>query len=163
MMDINPADVLAAGDTFGVVSEGSDSLTFEQALEYERALLNAKARLDEALGLVRTQLLKLLDSPRQVGPVLYKSEPDKKFVADHDQVRKRLITIALHDPSTGELLEAGPAVERAWSLMAALYLSPSVEPKKAGLDRLGLAKTEVGDFVPKGRKVTSIVLSEEEP
>lgn len=160
-MELNTQDVAAAGDVFDAVAEASDSLTIEDAIAYSQALAAAQVKLRDAIGLIDTQLRKLLDSPRQVGSKVYMVKADGKWRPEHDVIKKAIISRSITD-NNGALLSPAQAAERAVTFTYAAFVSASMMPKLSALEKFGLEKKDVARWEKTGTKVVVQALEEEE-
>jgi len=61
MNQITVADIDAMCDVLNDLAEVSDELTLEDAMALKAALGRAKTKIDEAIGLLRTQAITVLD------------------------------------------------------------------------------------------------------
>jgi hypothetical protein len=159
-MDTNIHDVEATGDVFGQVGEMSDSLSREAAIAFKEALGRAKKRLEDALGLVNTQIIRTLDSPVVVGKRKWYLTDDGKWRPDHARVRKLIVDAVSTPNHAGEVPTAKEAATQAVELTMRCYVSPATVPKKEGLDRLGVAKTAVARWEKTGTKIETEDLEE---
>jgi hypothetical protein len=157
---VTAADILAAVDILDDVGESSDSLTVEDAVVLLQAVEEVMAAARRAVGLLNTQLVATLESPRQFGNKVYEIVNDGKWRPEHGAV-KAAVKIASVVDANGELRHPTDAVERCMSLLYALYVSPSQMPKVGGLDALGLDKADVAEFDRAGRKVRVTEIVEE--
>jgi hypothetical protein len=159
-MDTNIHDVEATGDVFGQVGEMSDSLSMTDAIAFKEALGRAKKRLEDALGLVNTQIIRTLDSPVEVGKKRWFLTDDGKWRPNHDRVRKLIVDAVATPNHAGEVPTAKEAAQQAVELTMRCYAMPSTMPKKDGLDRLGVAKTAVARWEKTGTKIETEDLEE---
>ena len=117
-------------------------------------------KVKETLGLIDTQLVNTLESPRPINGMLYEvRKSDGKWRPDHMLVDQAVRRVSLIDPETGEMFKGGEAVDRCMGIMADLYRAASTMPKVGGLDKLGLKKWDVAEQEPgkPALKVTPIV------
>jgi hypothetical protein len=157
---VTAADILAAVDILDDVGESSDSLTVEDAVVLLQAVEEVMAAARRVVGLLNTQLVATLESPRQFGNRVYEVVNDGKWRPDHSAVKahvKQQSVVNVH----GELRHPAEAVERCMALLYALYVSPSQMPKTGGLEELGLDKPDVAEFDRAGRKVRVTEIVEE--
>ena len=152
-MDLNVHDVEATGDVFVALGELSDSLSMEDAIAYKEALGRVKKVLEGVIGLVNTQIIRTLDSPVQVGNRIWYTADDGKWRPDHAEVRKLVVDEVSKPDVNGEVPTARDAATQAFELAKILYVMPGTMPKKAGLDRLGVARNRVARWEKTGTKI----------
>lgn len=156
-------DVAAMIDVLDELAEKSDSMTVEEAVELRESIVELRQRAQTVLGLADTQLVTILESPREIGGNLYEvRQSDGKWRPLHTKVIARVKEVAPFNTDTGEILSPSEAAERAALLMSNLYVSPQGMPKVGALKALGLKKWDVAiqDAGQPVLKVTPIV---EEP
>lgn len=146
-------DVLAMLDVIDDMAEGTDSLGVEDAIKMREAVVELRRRANVLLGLIDTQLIDTLESPREFNGQRYRIAADGKWEPFHDKVHAAVKERALIDRETGEMRGPGPAVEEAMKLMTDCYVAPSTFPKTGALERMGLEKSDVGRFDGKRKKV----------
>lgn len=160
---MTPADVRASIDVLDDVGESSDSLNVEDAVAMVEAVKEVLKKARETVGLIETQLVAILESPRIFGDIEYKIVSDGKWRPDHSKVQGSLKRHALVDVETGEIRDANSALDEAMRLFYACHVGPQQMPKVGGLDLLGLDKTDVAEFDRAGKKVrTTPIVSEVE-
>lgn len=160
---MTPQDILAAGDVLADLEELSDSLSVEDAVAYREAVTDLLTRVKTALGLIDTQLVNTLESPRPINGMLYEvRKSDGKWRPDHMLVDNAVKRVSWIDPETGEIFEGSEAVDRCMAIMADLYRSASTMPKVGALDKLGLKKWDVAEQEP-GKPVLKVTPIVEEP
>ena len=149
---MTPADVRATIDVMTDVGESSDSLNPVDALEMLEAVQEVMKSVRETAGLLESQLVAVLESPREFNGTLYEIVPNGKWRPDHSKVQAKVKQHSLVDTETGELRSKDQAVERAISLMHGCYVSPNGMPKVGGLDTVGLDKSDVAHYERAGKK-----------
>jgi hypothetical protein len=151
---ITPDDIRAIMDVLADVDEASDALSVEDAMALREALVELATRVRTSVGLIDSQLVSVLESPREFNGQLYEVRPDGKWRPDHNRVKAEVKRHSVVDVSTGELRSAPDAVERCMSLLYSLYVAPSAMPKVGALEGLGLDKADVGHYERAGQKVS---------
>jgi len=146
---MTPDDIRAASDVLVDLQNDSDSLDIETAVAYREAVNELMTAVRSTLGLIDTQLISILESPREINGMRYEvRKSDGKWRPDHLPVDGAVKQAALIDRETGEFRDTKLAVEEAIALMADLYRSASTMPKIGALDKLGLKKWDVADQEP---------------
>lgn len=151
-MNIHP-DIAAMMDVLDEMSESTDGLDVEQAVELRESIVELRRRAATVLGLVDTQLINTLESPREFDGQRYRIGMEGKWTPYHDKVTAAVKERAIVDTETGEFREAGPAVEEAIRLMRECYVAPATFPKTGALGKMGLEKSDVGFFEGKRPKL----------
>lgn len=146
-------DIQAMLDVIDDMAEDTDSLEVEAAVALRESIVELRRRANTLLGLIDTQLIATLESPREFGGQRYRVAKNGKWLPDHSKVTAAVKDRALIDRETGEVRGAGPAVEEAIRWMAACYVSPSGMPKTGALDQMGVDKSDVARFDGKGQKI----------
>jgi hypothetical protein len=153
-------DVAAMCDVLGELAEKSDSMTIEEAVQLRESIVELRSQAAMVLGLAETQLVTILESPREIDGNRYEVKAsDGKWRPNHSQVIAKVKEVAVVNTDTGEMLSPAQAAERAALLMSNLYVANSTMPKVGALDTLGLKKWDVAVQEP-GKpvlKVTPIV------
>lgn len=143
---MTPNDIRAALDVLAEVDELSDGLGIEEAVSYREAVNELFTKVKETLGLIDTQLVNTLESPRPINGMLYEiRKNDGKWRPDHMLVDQAVQQQSLVDTETGEFRDAREAVQAAIAAMDAMYRGPNTMPKVGGLDKLGLKKWDVAE------------------
>ena len=150
---MTPADVKATIDVLSDVGESSDSLNVEDSVDMLEAVKEVLKKARETVGLIETQLVAILESPRIFGDTEYKIVSDGKWRPDHNKVQASIKNYSMCDRETGEIRNASDAVDEATRLFYACHVGPQQMPKVGGLDLLNLDKTDVAEFDRAGRKV----------
>ena len=112
------------------------------------------------LGLIDTQLITVLEGPREINGVRYEvRKSDGKWRPDHSKVAAVVKRNAAVDPMTGEMFDCFDSAQRAISMMEELYLAASTMPKVGALEKLGLKRWDVAEQEPgkPALKTTAIV------
>ena len=151
--DIQHPDIAAMLDVIDDMVEGTDSLDVEAAIALRESVVELRRRANVLLGLIDTQLIAILESPREFNGQRYRVAKDGKWEPFHDKVHAAVKERALVDRETGELRGSGQAVEEAIRLMTECYVAPSSFPKTGALEKMGLEKSDVGRFDGKRMKV----------
>lgn len=158
---ITPADIGAIHDVLADVDESSDSLTIEDAAAMLQAVKSMVFAARCTIGLLETQLVNLLESPRVIDGQLYEiKKSDGAWRPDHSKVDARVRQHALGiNQTTGEMRSVSEAVDETLATMASLYRAASTMPKVGALADLGLKKWDVAEQEPGKRvlKVTPVV------
>jgi hypothetical protein len=147
-------DVAAMIDVLADLGESSDSMTVEEAVALRESMVELRKKAGEVLGLADTQLVTVLESPREFDGQLYEIKSDGKWRPLHHKIDAAVKDAAMIDRSTGEKRSASAAVDVAIGLMSACYVAPSTFPKTGALDALGLDKDDVGLLERAGKKVS---------
>jgi hypothetical protein len=146
-------DILAMTDVLEDMVEATDSLDVEGAIIMRESIVELRRKAGVLLGLIDTQLISILESPREFGGQRYRVANEGKWLPYHDKVVAEVKKRAVVDLETGEMRSPGEAAEAAIKLMADCYVSPSGFPKTGALERMGLEKSDVGRFDGKGKKI----------
>ena len=148
MTDIHP-DVAAMMDVLDEFIEETDSLEVEAAMMLRESVVELRRRAATLLGLIDTQLIDILESPREFDGIRYKvKKSDGKWRPDHSKVTSVVKRNAAVDPMTGEMFDCFDSAERAIRMMMDLYVAASTMPKVGALDELGLKKWDVAEQEP---------------
>jgi len=159
---MTPEDIRAAGDVLDDVAELSDSMDIETAVAYREAANELWKKVRDTIGLIDTQLVTVLESPRAINGMLYEvRQSDGKWRPDHMPVDSAVKHHSLVDTETGEFRETKLAVEAAIAIMADLYRSASTMPKVGALADLGLKKWDVAEQEP-GKPVLKVTPTAED-
>ena len=150
--DLHP-DILAMLDVVDDMAEDTDSLDVEAAILLRESVVELRRRANVLLGLIDTQLISTLESPREFNGQRYRIGKDGKWEPFHDKVVAAIKERSVVDRETGEIRTPGHAAEEAIRLMAACYVAPSTFPKTGALEAMGLEKSDVGRFDGKRQKV----------
>jgi hypothetical protein len=147
-------DVLASTDVLNVVANASDSMTPEECVEFRIACEKVMKVARDTIGLLNTQLVKILDGQPAIireGRKFYIGYKSKSERTDHDLVAKHVVGVALDvaremdvsgpDPEPAELIVIG--AKAATKIMTDLYLAPSTDVKKGQLDRYGIPRSVI--------------------
>lgn len=160
---MTPEDIRAAGDVLDDVAELSDSMTVEQAVAYREAANELWTKVKQTIGLLDTQLVTVLESPRAFNGMLYEvMQSDGKWRPDHMLVDQEVQRQSLINMETGEFRDPTEAVQAAMETMSDLYRSAQTMPKVGGLKKLGLNKWDVADQEPGKPKLKTTPTVEEE-
>lgn len=162
MSELHP-DIEAMLDVIDDMGDDTDSLEVEEAIRLRESVVELRRRANVLLGLIDTQLIDTLESPREFNGQRYRIGTEGKWVPFHDKVTAEVKARALVNRDTGEMREPGPAVEVAIALMKDCYVAPSTFPKTGALDKMGLDKGDVGTFDGKRKKVVVEPVAPKEP
>lgn len=155
-MMIQDPDIAAMADVLDGMAEDTDSLSVEAAVALRESVIELRRRAATLLGLIDTQLVSVLESPREFNGIRYSIVNDGKWRPMHSKIKAAVKRDAVAiDTETGEMRSAAEAVDHAVETMYALFVSPSTFPKTGGLDDLSLDKGDVGRFEVSGRKVST--------
>lgn len=146
-------DVLAMLDVLDGMVEETDSLEVEAAIALRESVVELRRRANVLLGLIDTQLIAILESPREFNGQRYRVAKDGKWEPFHEKVHAAVKDRALINRETGEVRGSAPAIEEAIRMMADCYVSPGSFPKTGALERMGLEKSDVGRFDGKRQKI----------
>jgi hypothetical protein len=146
-------DIAAMTDVLEDMVEDTDSLDVESAIVLRESIVELRRKANVLLGLIDTQLISILESPREFGGQRYRVANEGRWLPYHDKVVAEVKKRAVVDLETGEVRSPGEAAEEAIKLMADCYVSPSAMPKTGALDRMGIDKSDVGRFDGKGKKI----------
>lgn len=153
MTEIEHPELAAMGDVVDQMCEQTDALSVEDAVMWRESVIELRRRAATLLGLIDTQLVNVLESPREFDGIRYWIGKDGKWRPLHAKIKSEVKRAAVMDHETGELFDARGAADRAIEMMYELFVSPATFPKTGGLDRLGVDKEDVGTFDETGRKV----------
>ena len=143
---MTPEDIQAASDVLADVDQLTDSLGIEEAVAFRVRINELFTQVKQTLGLIDTQLITVLESPREINGNLYEvRKSDGKWRPDHMLVDNIVKKQSLVNTDTGEMLSANAAAEKAMMLMSELYRSASTMPKVGALKKLGAAKWDVAE------------------
>jgi hypothetical protein len=160
---MTPEDIQAASDVLADVDEITDSLGIEEAVAYRVRVNELFTQVKQTLGLIDTQLIAVLESPREINGNLYEvRKSDGAWRPDHTLVDRIVKKQSLVNTDTGEMLSANGAAEKAMMLMAELYRAPSTMPKIGVLKKLGAAKWDVAEQEP-GKAYLKVTAVAEDP
>lgn len=151
---MNRYDITAITDVLADIDEISDSLSIEEAADMLQAVEELMKAVRQTKGLLETQLINTLESPRVIDNRRYAVKNDGKWRPDHSKVQAAVKSHSLVDRVTGEMFEAPAAVDRAMTFMHDLYVSPQGMPKVGGLGELGLDKPDVARFDKNGKRLS---------
>lgn len=134
------ADIDAAGMVLKDITELSDSLSAEDALDYRLAIEKLRAAAADTIKDLDTQLRRVLEHQVERHGRYYwigHKKDSERFI--HGKIAGEVQRRALQpDPDSGEIPDAPTAVRRAVALMRGLYLSDSTKAKIGALHSLGL-------------------------
>ena len=150
-MNIHP-DIAAMIDVIAELNETTDSMTVEEAVHVRESVVELRRAANVLLGLCDTQLLAVLESPREFDGMRYSVGNDGKWRPNQMKIDSAVKRHSLVDEN-GEVRPAGEAVERAIAMMRSCYVANSTFPKTGALDALGLDKPDVGHYEKTGSKV----------
>jgi hypothetical protein len=159
----NTNDIRAAIDVINQITEISDTLAVDRAIELQEALRELIKAAQGAISLLDTQVkAKLERSAQIVGTKAYAVKPTGKWRPDHGKLKGRLAMLVRFDPVTGakrSKLTIEQAVDRTVDLMYKLYVAPAAVPKQGGLKELGLQLSDFCVWEKTGSEVVSMDLS----
>ena len=154
---ITPADIVGMIDVLSEVAEQSDSMEADEAIALMESMGELISEARRILSLVETAVKNHLEAgAREIGGRTYVRKAAGKWRAYHDEIASAVIGQSVVDTATGELRDAKEAASVAVAFMRDLYVSPSVEPKKGGLKRLGLDLLEVSRWEKTGTRIEVI-------
>jgi hypothetical protein len=153
MTEVQHPDVAAMLDVIDDMAEATDSLDVEAGILLRESIVELRRRANVLLGLIDTQLIATLESPREFNGQRYRVANDGKWTPFHEKVDAEIKKRALVDMETGELRPAAEAVEEALRWAGKCYLAPSTFPKTGALTEMGLDKSDVGHFDGKRKKI----------
>lgn len=138
-------DVAAMLDVLNDMCEETDAMSIEDAVFLRESVVELRQSAATLLGLIDTQLVTTLESPRVINGNLYEvRKSDGKWRPDHMPVDAAVRRAAMADEN-GEMHSVGVAVDEAVRIMADLYRAASTMPKIGALEKLGLKKYQVAD------------------
>lgn len=148
------ADLKAMIDVLDDITNASDAIDFDEAVELLDGLYEVIPAVKDAITLIKMQMLAKLEDggPRTIGDRTFKPIDDNVKRFDHKEIL-RIAAIRAFMDDNGEIRSTGDAVEILADTVADLYLSPSSKAKLEAIDRLGVARDSVIDVERKGRKV----------
>lgn len=132
-------DIDAAGMVLRDISELSDSLSAEEALDYRLAIEALRTQGANTISDLDTQLRLVLEKQVERHGRYYwigRKKESERFL--HGKIAGAVIRRALEPDDNGEIPDAATAVRRAVALMSGLYLSPSTKAKIGKLSAIGL-------------------------
>lgn len=143
---ISLGDIQAFESVLDIIGEQSDDYDLDHAAALIDALGTMKRKLDETVGLLKTQVRKSLDgqtAATTADGLKVKSSPNRKKRPDHDRIRHLVVQRSLRDENGERLALPQAAAEQAVDIMYDLFVAPASEPKADGLTRLGVKKADV--------------------
>lgn len=142
MVDERVADLQATVDYLADLTEQSDGLDMETAVDLSDELGRVKTAVRKLDDLLRTQMLAQLENggPRQFGTRIFARSKDYKSRHDHEVIVRSAIDQAMAAATDQETGEISPrrAAEAAARAMASFYVSPSSTAKVTPLKKLGV-------------------------
>lgn len=160
-MTITTAEVAAMLDVLREVDETSDSMSIENAVRWHEAVTELKAKANETLGLIETQMVATLESPVVRNGTRYEVVSNGKWRPDHEALHSAVKRAAAADEN-GEIRTAHDAADHAITTMRGLFVAPSTMPKTGGLENLGLKKSDVARFEGTNTKKVRVSIAEPE-
>ena len=154
-------DIGAMCDVIADMTETTDSMTVEEAVHLRESIVEMRRQAATLLGLIDTQLVTILESPRVIEGILYEVKSEGKWRPDHGKIVAAVKQHSVVDTETGEMSTAPEATERAMKFMKDLYVSPSGMPKSGGLSKLGLDKSDVAHYEKSGNRLSATAVVEE--
>jgi len=155
------SDLQAVGDVIDWVGEESDSFDAETAILVAEHLAGLARKIATVRSLCEAQARKRLDGqPIRVGNSIYHERQTGKWRPNQAAIRSKVVAVAVADTDTGEIREPREAARVAAELMAALYVSPSTEPKRGGLARIGAELRDVAEWERTGVELKATPLTE---
>lgn len=159
-MKMTPQDVQAVADVLKDVSEESDHMPIEHAALMREEVIRLIVVARETLSLIETEMLrqcegspKVVDMPDGSRHVFLNS-PDYSLTFDHHLVLDRMWKTALDDGSREDgSVDWGVVGQIVETLVTSLYLSPSREPKREGLKKVGIDPRAVESKTLRARKL----------
>lgn len=155
-------DVEAISDVLNDIGEASDSMGVQDGLEMHRTLTELKRKVGETIGLIESQMISILESPRVMEGMRYEVANDGKWRPDHMAIQGAVKKDCVVDEN-GELRHATDAVDRAITRLYALFVANATMPKVGGLEDLGLDKSDVARFESKGKKLKVTIAEPDAP
>jgi len=144
MTDIDRHDLEACNDVFDWITEHSDDLSTEQAVEMLEAIRDTHSALRTAEAMLLSRVLGGIEQPILVGSVAYSKKPKIVLRPRLGKILQAVIDTAVEpDHETGEQPHPREAADRAVTLMADLYVAPSSLPKTGGLKKVSLRLGDV--------------------
>jgi len=162
-MTVTIGDIAAAIDVVAEMVNECDSMTVDEALAMYDLVGQMTSELKRAASMLETQAKSLLEGGgRQIGDRMYGIKPSGKWRYRHDALADDIRVRALGiDETTGEQRSARDAVEIAIKLMQEAYVSPSTEPKKGLLAKLGYTDTpQIAEWDRTGTRLVVTDLSD---
>ena len=154
-MELSPGihpDIRAMMDVIDEMSNGTDSMSIEDAVALRDSVVELRRAAAVLLGFIDTQLVNTLESPREINGMSYRIGNKGKWRPDRMIIDSRVRRAALADEN-GEIRPAGEAVDEAIRIMNSCYVANATFPKTGALEALGLDKTEVGTFEGSGKEL----------
>lgn len=155
-------DIEAMSDVLNDIGEASDTLGVQDGLETHQALTELKRKVTETIGLIETQMVSVLESPRVMEGMRYEVANNGKWRPDHMAIQGAVKKDCVVDEN-GEMRHATDAVDRAISRLYALFVANATMPKTGGLDDLGLDKSDVARFEGSGKKLKVTIAEPDAP
>lgn len=141
---ITPADIQAAIDVVTQLSNEADSQSVEDAVELIGLCSALTKASNDAKAMLEARALSQLEgAPRQIGDDVYMAKPDGKWRTDWAELRRKVLSAGLVSEE-GEILRTKQQVaQRVYGIMMELFVSPSSQPKKGGLEAIRTELKEV--------------------
>lgn len=148
------ADVQAMALVLMEISDESESMSVESAMEMLETLTALKKDVAMAISLIETHLCNTLESPREFNGNLYEVKSAGKWRPDHETVKAAVKRQSVVNMDTGEILTPADAVERCMGLLYELYVQPSLMPKVGALSKIGLDKPDIAHYERTGNRIS---------
>jgi hypothetical protein len=146
--EVTVGDLLLTMDLIDELTEESDTLPLERAIQMRETLSLLASALKRAQSMIDTQVLNLLEQPTIVGERRY--VPATKYAKrwGHYRIAKMVADQAKVDRTTGEIRTVDEAVAGALHQFIQIYLSDSSEAKVSMLRKvLGVGDPEAENLV----------------
>lgn len=153
-------DIAAFLDVLVDLQCEAGDMTLGRTVEMLDALDGVAARLKAVTGAVKTQQLLLTKEPVVHAGTVYASKPTGKWRPDKPKIRRQVIGKATHTKDGEPITDPEVVAGNVYDLMAALYVSPSTEPKSGGIELLGVKKKELMHWQHTGHEVVTKPLGE---
>lgn len=148
---ISIPDLLAYGDVLNDIAELVDGSSFRRLLELADALDEIARLQANVRSLVQTEMVKLAEEPVRVGETIFEASEQYKWRPNIGAIERAVIGRACFDDDGEHISNPEQVAQRAVQIMRELYVSPSTEPKAAGLALLGKSKPEVAERKATGK------------
>ena len=164
MEPIQPNDIAAMDDVVDAAIEQSDDLDLEAAYALRGALAAHFKKVRLAIDMLEMRVAKLLDGQPKIvhtadgNSVALVVKDEGKWRPDQKLIRLKLSSASLYDADGVKLRKMVDVAGRAVDLMYDCFVAPAAMPKQGALDKLGLDKPDIADWVKTGTKLVETKL-----
>jgi hypothetical protein len=152
---IDPNEIDAMCDVLHALEQECENVDFGEATEVRRALGRLITAGQNALSMLESDMVRQVEKhARTVNGVTYVRTPVKSATGDHSLILSAAYKRALQDATREDGTVDWEALgEYVADIVTSLYLSPSSNIKRGGLEFLGLDKSRVTTERIKGYKL----------